>query len=107
MNTLFFLNMKNTIVNSGKIFFSEYKSTMKAAITGLMLISFASVLIVGCSDNNGGAKKTNPDTQSNGQRGEGEGERGMGDDKRGMDSNHRGMGHAPNGMDTIHRGKHK
>lgn len=99
MNTTIFLKKKSIFLNPGKIFFSKYKSTMKPAIT--CLIIFASVFMISCSSNNtGAASKTDSATQTNSQRGEGESERGM------LDSAHGGRGHGPNGMDTMHMGNH-
>lgn len=106
MSTTFFMNMKSIFLNSCKILFSKYKSTMKHAITGFIIFAFATVFIFSCNDNsNDAAKKTDPATQQNNQSGEGEG---MDRNHAGMsDSNHSGMGHAPNGMDTTHRKKHE
>ena len=106
MNTSFFLNMKSIFFNSGKIFFSKYKSTMKPAVTGLIIFAFTTVFIFSCNGNdNDTTKKTDPATQQNNQSGEGEG---MDRNHGGMgDSNHRGKGHAPNGMDTTHRKNHE
>lgn len=72
-------------------FLNSIKRIMNPKITGLIIIAFASVLFLGCNnDNKGGAKKTDPATQSNEQKG---------DDK------HKGMDHDAPGMDTMHRKK--
>ncbi|HUC83081.1 MAG TPA: hypothetical protein VMR70_19385 [Flavisolibacter sp.] len=74
------------------------KRTAKFKHTNLIIIAFASVLIVSCNDNkDGGAKKTEPATQSNEQRGD--------DNKEGK--NHEGMDHNAPGMDTMHHEKQK
>lgn len=98
MNTSFFLNMKNIFLQLVAKPFRSEKTMIKPKIAGLIIIAFASVLIVSCNDNkDGGAKKTEPATQSNEQRGD--------DDKEGK--NHEGMDHNAPGMDTMHHEKQK
>ena len=90
MNTSFFNSMKIIFFYSGIKPFRKEK-IMNPKITGLIIIVFASVLFVGCNnDNNGGAKKADPATQTNEKR---------------DDDKHEGMDHDAPGMDTMHRKK--
>jgi len=100
MNTSFFMNMKSIFLKSGQNLFRSAKTIIKSNISGFIIIAFASILILSCNDNqDGGAKKTDPATQSNEQRGD--------DNKEGKDTSHEGMDHDAPGMDTMHREKQK
>ncbi|MES2060546.1 MAG: hypothetical protein V4456_01410 [Bacteroidota bacterium] len=85
-------------------------NSMKAKITCIVFIMFATAFVAGCNSNSKNNKKADTVAQPNNQNGESEGmdstHRGeMGNGHNGMDSTHRGMRHGPSGKDSSNSKK--